>query len=1114
MAKNLLVDWMNQNKQGRANVQAALANKTSATNANTVTTPNLLTRPTVNGTNLNLQKAQQPVQTRLNNLNNQTLPVQSTQWIVSNNPAFSNWQLINQNQTSRFIWFQQQPQYENTTIGSTAPQAKNMGKMLNGRYIYIPTFENQATKSNAQEEKRYKEDENLVKKFHYAVKNHNWQMTAADIRKEFPEWIWMENAALELQADIAPLVQQGQFANMDQISQYYGELLQAKNLNNIEDVKKQAEDKNKNFQLFNENLDKVLKSNWDTLSANWMKYVQDARLIRDTVEEAKRRWVVWGANDYEIWKYLAKNSPELQKAMKEMGSLELTNGDKAKLWLKNDNLFKQANQAALSLIRDEFGLYDETEADYWEVETGIKAREKLESDFWNQVWMKISTEIGVPLDSLEKFAYRTYKDMENMYLEKGADFAKDYIAKKLKSEFNLTDEQTNKVKEAFDTATSPSIQEKINTNKQNVLDYQDIVSKEYERRKNQNLDQDIENFYNNRSMTSMLLNWDLKWFAYKSSWEAAQNAEMPLLVAIWAVAPEVVLPLMAMDSYARESQESFEELMNAQEKAGITGEEAYDNAQKLSAVVWVASATVELALEKVLGWVETTASTAFHDLLMKDVTERATKMVAERWLMDLLKQWAITQFRSSLEEWLEEVVQQAIHNKALQKYDPDQKITEWMLQSFEWGFFNWMNLLGWGWDVLNNVDVNAVKQWASNMVDNATTKARNIVDNVQQSVNNWVNNVRNLANRIEIAPWKIGETIDSMRNKVTSQGGKGNTQQQWQQTQLNTTSENQNNINWENNTENGGWSQPKKWVIGKALSWIGKAYDSTVWKAIDTVAEKWAEAITSTSTPQDKLFQAVSPTLNKLTNKRGNYEQKRQNADRTNELIVEYGHTPTNSTEYYDALIKTKNALWKNEIQRWLDEHKYTTISSKELTDAVRDEMQEDARFPLETNKSDLAKLNKELASLDRQGELTLEQLEAIKQQINAKLNYGKNAEAGEIYEKWLRAMNTKISQIEDQLIAKLPWEFTKFKKDYGALKDMEEDVLKMMLKDMKKKDGGGLTQNMWRLAWVGKLLSSPLEWTMQIIFWETIWKAKETNFLIQKGFEDLRNQYKWEKRH
>jgi hypothetical protein len=31
----------------------------------------------------------------------------------------------------------------------------------------------------------------------------------------------MEQAALELQADITPLVQQGQFGDMNQISQYY-----------------------------------------------------------------------------------------------------------------------------------------------------------------------------------------------------------------------------------------------------------------------------------------------------------------------------------------------------------------------------------------------------------------------------------------------------------------------------------------------------------------------------------------------------------------------------------------------------------------------------------------------------------------------------------------------------------------------------------------------------------------------------------------------------------------------------------------------------------------------------------------------------------------------------
>jgi hypothetical protein len=38
----------------------------------------------------------------------------------------------------------------------------------------------------------------------------------------------------------------------------------------------------------------------------------------------------------------------------------------------------------------------------------------------------------------------------------------------------------------------------------------------------------------------------------------------------------------------------------------------------------------------------------------------------------------------------------------------------------------------------------------------------------------------------------------------------------------------------------------------------------------------------------------------------------RKSADRANELIVEYGHTPTNSAEYYDAIQKTKKSIWNN----------------------------------------------------------------------------------------------------------------------------------------------------------------------------------------------------------
>ena len=120
MTKNLLVDWMNNNKTNRANmlasVQSNMANRTTATNPTTVSTPNtpIISRPT---TNLNLQKAQQPVQTRLDNLNNQTLPTNSWAWTVTG--------IQTPTTQSRFIWFQQQPQW------------MSFNKLMNNEYTYI-----------------------------------------------------------------------------------------------------------------------------------------------------------------------------------------------------------------------------------------------------------------------------------------------------------------------------------------------------------------------------------------------------------------------------------------------------------------------------------------------------------------------------------------------------------------------------------------------------------------------------------------------------------------------------------------------------------------------------------------------------------------------------------------------------------------------------------------------------------------------------------------------------------------------------------------------------------------------------------------------------------------
>lgn len=780
--QNLLVDWLNKNNNRRANwlanIQASMANKTTATNPTTVQTPNTPITPTISRpqTNLNLKMAQQPVQTRLDNLNNQTLP-QST--ITTNNPAFQNGILkasptneVANTAQNRFIWFQTPQTNQNTTIW-TWQEAKSFNKLMNGEYMLIESNEEKAKKLNKKEQERYQKLSDAIIDLQGDLLKNNGTLTDWQLTNRYPEFSDNLDALKELQEELRPIVQGWMWVDPDQISQLYPELISAKKVYDLEKVKSATKEREKEYNNIKNIMDQALTLNVEWLSSNWLKVASDYNTLFNIVETVKKKYSLWDANNSEVFAYLVKNNQKVKELYDEIKTAEgnLTENDKAILNRKDANtLLKYINGTSTGLIDlagkwlEKLGLWGNTKATDEEIQTAINAKQKLESDFANQTWKKLAVEINVPLDSMEKFVYRTYKDIQNKILEKWSDYTKKTITKTIKSAFKdafgkeLTDEQVESIKNLYDTAVTPSVNQEIQTNQQNVMDYLESVNKDYQNKKG-TLDEDIENYTNNMSMTKALLNRDWKWFGYKSTWEAAQNAEMPLMVLAGTVAPEVVLPLMTMDSYARESQESFEELMEVQEKMWIPKEQAYQNAQEGSAIVWIASAAVEVGLEKVLWWVETTASKAFHELIMKDVAEKTTKMVAERGLVDLLKKWMVTQFRSSFEEWMEEILQQWIHNKAIQKYDPDHKLTEWLLESFEWGFFNWMNLLGWGWDILNSIkqNSNAVNQAAYNLWQGT----RNVVDNLNQ----WAYNAGERTRKI----------LDNVRNKVTTQNTQENT---------------------------------------------------------------------------------------------------------------------------------------------------------------------------------------------------------------------------------------------------------------------------------------------------------------------------------------------------
>ena len=383
--------------------------------------------------------------------------------------------------------------------------------------------------------------------------------------------------------------------------------------------------------------------------------------------------------------------------------------------------------------------------------------------------------------------------------------------------------------------------------------------------------------------------------------------------------------------------------------------------------------------------------------------------------------------------------------------------------------------------------INDIKQWAKDVVDTVKETGKKAwktiaewidkgFDKMDESIEKGINNIKNKVTREKTTEIKAEE-------KAPAEAGR---------------------------------SQPKKWVVSKVVWWVTAVWNKINEKVVDPLSTKVAEWITSTTAPQDKLFKALNPSVNVLSRKKGNYETIRKNADRANELIVEYGDTPTNSKDYYDSIVNTKKKIWNNWIQQGLDEYKYTTIDAKDLINPVREALKEFTAEPLEALKGDVKKLEAELQAIESKGIISLLEMETKKRQINAILEYWLPPDASQIYEKWMRELNKQIWIQEDRMISELPWEFSKFKRDYGALTAIEEDAQKLMIKDMKKKLGGNLIQNWSRIEGLGKMgkamvwNGSFLEWAAQIILWESLGKVKDTNFLIKSWFEGLRGQYKW----
>ena len=416
--------------------------------------------------------------------------------------------------------------------------------------------------------------------------------------------------------------------------------------------------------------------------------------------------------------------------------------------------------------------------------------------------------------------------------------------------------------------------------------------------------------------------------------------------------------------------------------------------------------------------------------------------------------------------------------------------TVWAAEQEMWGgVLTWLaEKMGWVWEIINSIP------WLSNYRDTLSPEDQQrfdaFVGNVAVGLILWTKNKKNI---IKDPKTFLMENLQP--NQITKNFVQSVT---WMPDRL----------LWGTDSLAGG----AKWLMSKATKWVDNAGN-----VLDRAAEWGAKKITWTATAQDKLYKAQEPRMNILSEKK-NLERRRANSDRANELILDNGYKPTNTSERLDAHQKTLNKLW-GQVMEKVNAQEWVNVDQSSMITALSDYIKSKKKLWVAWISSDIKALEAELKSLKKmqaEWNTDIPTLEAKKQVLNDLIDR-KGQEASEVYKWGIKLLTQEIWKIEDSIISQIPWEFSELKRDVGALLDSYEDVFKADMKNQRKK-WLWLTETYSRIEWIGDTLwgivklfwwdaSGLVKWLWKLALGKSLAKASDVDFLIKQWFEDLANE-------
>lgn len=329
------------------------------------------------------------------------------------------------------------------------------------------------------------------------------------------------------------------------------------------------------------------------------------------------------------------------------------------------------------------------------------------------------------------------------------------------------------------------------------------------------------------------------------------------------------------------------------------------------------------------------------------------------------------------------------------------------------------------------------------------------------------------------------------------------------------------------------WALTLKWVWQRALKWgiewarysVGQEWqidpkEVWLWALFEVVIPAWAEIAKETRQllkwwkPEKMLLQAMNPRYNTLSRGK-NVKEILNKAKRADEIIVEQWLIPKNTSERVLAH-KTAMENVRNQIESKMEGVKWIkTIDFNQVAKSMKDYVTKNPALK-DQNPTEYQKV---LDLIDIQKKLWNKSVvygENVNQIWNSTINNWGDQKVSDFVMNAMKAWKKSLTDQMDEVLSRVPWEFSNLKKDYWALSSTYQDVIKSDIQNLRKK-WLWLTETYSRIEWLWDIIwslgwiiwwNNPIpwlaKWAAKLAIWKQLQKLRDPDYLIEAWFKVL----------